>query len=247
MRLDKLLAEGLGLSRADAKRLLASGAVTVEGTPVRSAAEKADPEAQRVCANGRRVELRGNVFLMMNKPLGVVSATRDAAARTALDLVPEPLRRKGLFPAGRLDKYSEGMLLLTDDGDFAHRLLSPRSRLPKVYEVWLDAPVADAALAEVFRAGAYLGGGESASPAILEPIAPDHARVTIFEGIYHEVRRMFDQNGAHVTRLVRVQIGGLPLDPALAPGQVRELTQEELRLLLTEEGGDANACGDERL
>ena len=239
MRMDKLLAAAEGLSRAQAKRLLASGAVTADGRVVRSGAEKVDPQAQSIRVGGRPVQYRAHTYLVMNKPLGVVSSTDDPESRTVLELVPPELAAKGLFPVGRLDKYSEGMLLLSDDGDFAHRVLAPRSHLPKVYDVTLDAPIIDEALVARFAEGVSLGGGERSSPAILEPLAPDRARVTVFEGIYHQVRRMFDRNGAHVTRLFRVQIGGLPLDPALEPGQVRALSEEELLRL-----GDTGETGN---
>ncbi len=229
--MDKLLSAALEVSRADAKRLLASGSVTVNGVPERSGNTKVDPAAQTVCVNGKRISYSEHVYLVMNKPLGVVSSTDDPDSRTVLDLVPKELFRRGLFPVGRLDKYSEGMLILSDDGDFAHRVLSPRSHLPKTYEVTLDAPIIDDRLVQLFAGGVYLGGGERSSPAILEPLSKTAARVTIYEGIYHQVRRMFDQNGAHVTRLFRVQIGGLMLDPALLPGQVRALTDEELAKL----------------
>ncbi len=202
---------------------------------MRSGSEKADPGRSVVLALGRRIVWSEHVYLLMNKPLGVVSSTDDPSSRTVLDLVPPELFRKGLFPAGRLDKYSEGMLILTDDGDFAHRILAPRRHLPKTYEVTLDAPIIDDALAAKFAEGVYLGGGDRSSSAVLIPLAPDRARVTIYEGIYHQVRRMFDQNGAHVTRLIRVQIGGLPLDPALTPGSVRPLTEDELTMLFKTE------------
>lgn len=231
VRLDKLLGTAAGVTRSDAKRLLSSGAVTVDGRSVRSAAEKVDPDVQCILVNGQRVGYSEHAYLVMNKPLGVVSSTDGHDGKTVLDLVPKELFRRGLFPAGRLDKYSEGMLILTDDGEFAHRILAPRHHLPKVYDVTLDAPIIDDALIAEFAKGVYLGGGERSSPAKLVRLDDDHARVTIYEGIYHQVRRMFDQNGAHVTRLVRMQIGGLPLDPALAPGEVRALTDNELRLL----------------
>lgn len=231
IRLDKLLGSAAGLSRADAKRILASGCVLVDGRCVKSGSAKVDPGLQTVLLNGKTLRYREHLYLVMNKPLGVVSSTDDPDSPTVLSLVPEPLRRRGLFPAGRLDKYSTGMLLLTDDGDFAHRIVSPNRHLPKVYEVELDAPILSEALAAEFAKGVYLGGGERSSPSLLEPLGPLQARVTIYEGIYHQVRRMFDQNGAHVVRLRRVQIGGLPLDPALPEGGCRELTGEELEAL----------------
>ncbi|MEG2174381.1 MAG: pseudouridine synthase, partial [Oscillospiraceae bacterium] len=146
--------------------------------------------------------------------------------------LPEALSRRGLFPAGRLDKYSEGMMVLTDDGNFAHRLLSPNRHVPKTYYVEVDQPVVTPQLVLRFREGVFLGDGEHASPAHLEMLSSTSANVTIFEGLYHQVRRMFDHNGAHVTRLVRIRMGNLDLDPMLAAGQCRLLTEMERTQLL---------------
>ncbi len=231
IRLDKLLSTAKGLSRTDAKRLLAGGGVTVDGKTVRSGSDKADTAYQTVLVNGEPVAFKKQLYILMNKPLGVVSSTDDPVSRTVLDLLPPELQRKGLFPAGRLDKYTEGMLLITDDGDFAHRILAPKKHLPKVYEFMLDAPIVNAELVEKFSQGVYLGGGRYSSAALLEPFSETSGRVTIFEGIYHQVRRMFDQNGGKVIGLKRVRIGGLTLDPALPSGESRLLFAEELEKL----------------
>lgn len=228
VRLDKLLSTAKGLSRADAKRLLAGGSVTVDGKIVKSGSEKVDTERQTVLLKGESIVFATHLYILMNKPLGVVSSTDDPVSQTVLDLLAPELRRKGLFPAGRLDKYTEGMLIITDDGDFAHRILAPKKHLPKVYEFELDAPILNAALVEKFSQGVYLGGGRYSSPAILEPFSETAGSVTIFEGIYHQVRRMFDQNGGKVVALKRVRIGGLTLDPTLKPGASRLLFAEEL-------------------
>ena len=231
IRMDKLLAVCLGCSRADAKRLLSSGAVTVDGNTVKSGSAKADPRVQTVMAQGNRLDFVEHLYIVMNKPLGVVSSTDDPDSKTVLDLLGDNLQRKGLFPAGRLDKYSEGMMIITDDGDFAHRFLSPKKHLPKVYEFVLDSPILNDTLVQKFAQGVYLGGGEHSSPAILEPFSQTEGQVTIYEGIYHQVRRMFDQNGGKVVRLKRVQIGGLRLDPSLLPGQSRLLNENEMKIL----------------
>ncbi|MEG1849597.1 MAG: pseudouridine synthase, partial [Oscillospiraceae bacterium] len=146
-RLDKLVSVAMGLSRTAAKKLIVQGAVTVDGKTVRQPDGKADPAAQEICAHGRLLCYRDKLYLLMNKPLGVVSSTDDPDSPTVLELLSPALRRKGLFPAGRLDKYSEGMLIITDDGVFAHRLLAPRRRVPKTYYVELDAPIVNEALA----------------------------------------------------------------------------------------------------
>ena len=232
IRMDKLLSSELGLSRTDAKKLLSQGRVLVDGVAVKSGSDKADTDKSEILVDGKRIAYREFLYLIMNKPLGVVSSTDGHDGETVIDLVPKELFRKGLFPAGRLDKYSEGMLIITDDGAFAHKILAPKSHLPKTYEVTLDAPIINDALVEEFSKGVYLGGGERSSPAKLVPISSSSGRVTIYEGIYHQVRRMFDQNGAHVISLKRIQIGGLPLDEKLAPGQVREMTADELSQLM---------------
>ncbi len=231
IRLDKLLSTAKGFSRTDAKRLLADGAVSVDGRVIKSGSEKADPDRQTVLLNGEPVLFQAHLYILMNKPLGVVSSTDDPTSKTVLELLSPEFQRKGLFPAGRLDKYTEGMLIITDDGDFAHRIVAPKKHLPKVYEFELDAPVLNAELVEKFSQGVYLGGGRYSSPAILEPLSETAGKVTIFEGIYHQVRRMFDQNGGKVTRLNRICIGGLLLDPALLPGESRLLFPEEMEKL----------------
>ena len=230
-RLDRLVSVGLGCPRSQARRLVLKGAVSVDETVCKSTNLRFDAEEHRFSCEGRAFVPLLNIYLMMNKPLGVVSSTKDPQSSTVLDLLPEKFRRPKLFPAGRLDKFSEGLMILTDDGDFAHRMLSPKHHVPKTYAVEVDAPVVDEHLAEVFAKGAYLGGGQTASPAQMQVLSPTSAIVTIREGLYHQVRRMFDQNGAHVTRLVRVAIGNLPLDPELKPGQSKQLTELE-RLLI---------------
>ena len=231
MRMDRLLSVCMGCSRADAKRLLSSGAVTVDGKTFKSGSEKADPLLQTVLVQGKRLIFREHLYILMNKPLGVVSSTDDPDSKTVIALLDANLQRKGLFPAGRLDKYTEGMMIITDDGDFAHRILSPKKHLPKIYEFSLNAPILNQALVHKFAQGVYLGGGEYSSPAILQPITESPGRVTIYEGIYHQVRRMFDQNGGKVTSLKRIQIGGLPLDETLQPGESRLMRDEEFEKL----------------
>lgn len=231
IRLDKLLSSAKCCSRADAKRLLSSGSVTVDGKTVKQGSAKADPNIQKVLVDGKLLVFHEHLYILMNKPLGVVSSTDDPDSKTVLELLDEKLMRRGLFPAGRLDKYTEGMMMITDDGEFAHRILAPKKRMPKIYEFTLDAPIINEVLVEKFSQGVYLGGGEYSSPAVLDPLSPTEGRVTIFEGIYHQVRRMCDQNGGKVTRLKRVQIGGLSLDPTLSAGQSRLLREDEIKKL----------------
>lgn len=231
IRLDKLLSVSGGCSRADAKRLLSKGAVTVDGKTVKSGSVKVDSDAQTVILNGKQLTYSEHIYIIMNKPLGVVSSTDDPQSQTVLDILPEELMRKGLFPAGRLDKYTDGMMLITDDGEFAHNILAPKKHLPKLYRFTLDAPILNDELVKKFKGGVYLGGGEYSSPAYLTVDSPTEGRVMIFEGIYHQVRRMFDQNGGKVISLTRIRIGGLDLPDDLSSGESRLLTAEELEKL----------------
>lgn len=229
-RLDKVLASQSTWSRRDVKELIRGGRVTVNGVPVRDAGGKVDWEADRVAVDGREILLRPHLYIMMNKPAGVVSASRDDSCPTVVDLVPPELRRQGLFPAGRLDKDTTGMVIITDDGALAHRILSPRSHVPKVYLARLDCPVT-AEMAEGFARGIPLGEDGVTLPAELEKLDRDLARVTLREGMYHQIKRMFAACGAKVLELHRISMGALVLDETLAPGQCRELTPHELDLL----------------
>jgi len=231
VRLDKLLSTAAGCSRADAKKLLSSGAVMIDGVTVKQGSQKLDPDKQTVFIQGKAVSYREHSYIIMNKPLGVVSSTDDHDGKTVLDILPPELVRKGLFPAGRLDKYTCGMMIITDDGDFAHRILAPKKHLPKIYQFEVDAPILTEQLQKKFLQGVYLGGEEYSSPSYLRIDSPTCGRVMIFEGIYHQVRRMFDQNGGKVITLKRIKIGGLPLPSDLKEGESREMTSEELEQL----------------
>ena len=233
MRLDKLIA-GAGLStRSEAKKLIREGHVTVEGQSVTDPAAHCDSEAD-VRLNGERVRWQEFLYLMMNKPAGFLSVTEDPRAPTVLELLPPELRKRNLSPAGRLDKDSEGLLILTSDGDFCHRVISPRSGVEKEYYIEVDRPFPEGAEA-LFSSGAVLEDGEVCLPARLEP-AGDRmsARVFLREGKYHQVKRMALAAGTRVTYLKRLSVGGVALDGKLAPGQYRELTREE-RLRICEE------------
>lgn len=229
-RLDKVLAAQSTWSRKDVKELIRKGRVTVNGLPERRPDRKICWETDRVEVEGRPLVLRRHLYLMMNKPAGVVSATRDESCPTVVDLVPPELRRQGLFPAGRLDKDTTGMVIITDDGDLSHRILSPRSHVPKVYLARLDCLLTNE-MAEGFSRGIPLGEEGTTLPAELKPLDVDLALVTLREGMYHQIKRMFAFYGAGVLELHRVSMGALALDETLAPGQCRELTPAELELL----------------
>ena len=240
LRLDRIIAAQGEYSRRDVKKLAARGVITVNGSVVKRTEEKIDPDRDQVCINGKALMLRTHVYIMLNKPQGVVSASRDPKEKTVVDLVPPQLRRKGLFPAGRLDKDTTGFVLITDDGELAHRILSPKSHVPKTYIAVLDRPITEVNIAE-FSQGIVLDGGEVCKPALLSherdgPVQPA-ARVVLREGMYHQIKRMFYQSGIQVLALERIAMGNVQLDPALPAGGCRELTTQELAAIECREDG----------
>ena len=231
-RLDKLLADSGTVSRSEAKLLLRAGRVTVDGAVVRSGAEKFDPEAATVHVDGEVLNCSARRYLMLYKPAGLLSATEDAKQPTVLDLLPAQLRRQGLVPVGRLDKDTTGLLLLTNDGGFAHRVISPKQHVPKVYRATVEGRLEKADVL-AFAEGLNLADGTGCLPAELEILEPALGQVTVYEGKYHQVKRMFAARGKHVTALHRLSVGGLELDAALSPGVFRELTEAELASIFT--------------
>ena len=230
MRLDKYLSDATAYSRREIRGLVRRNAVTVNGAIAKNADMKIDENKDAVCVEGRIVEYRKFIYLMLNKPQGYLSATEDDRDPVVTDLVPEELKHFAVFPVGRLDKDTEGLLLLTNDGQFDHELMSPRKNLFKRYYAELDMP---ATLDDIkaFAAGMVFKDF-TARPARLE-IDPGDARkvfVEIAEGKYHQVKRMCEQVGKNVVYLKRVAIGSLQLDNSLECGKVRELTAEELAL-----------------
>ena len=228
MRLDKYLAETAQCTRSEAKTLLSRGRVTVNG----AVCKKGDTqlrEGDSVAVDGAPLAYQQFVYLMLNKPEGVVSASTDKRDTTVVDLVKDAFPRRQLFPAGRLDKTSTGFVLLTDDGTLAHDILAPGRHVPKQYLVTLDTPLTNA-MRVGFAAGVTLADGQTLAPAEVEPAGADPCvvRVTLHQGVYHQIKRMFGVYGAGVNGLHRDAIGGLALDPALAPGQWRELSAEEV-------------------
>ncbi len=229
-RLDKVLAGQSTWSRREVRDWIKGGLVTVNGAPVRDPGQKIIQETDRVAVKGRKITLRRNLYLMMDKPAGVVSASRDDGCPTVVDLVPPELKRPGLFPAGRLDKDTTGMVIITDDGALAHRILSPKSHVPKVYLARIDDFITNAMI-QGFAQGIPVGEEGVTLPAELVALDLDLARVTLREGMYHQIKRMFASYGAKVLELRRVSMGGLVLDGTLGPGGCRELTPRELILL----------------
>ena len=234
-RLDKAIAMQGALSRSEVKSLIRKGEVTVNGQVVKSADFGVDFDSDTIAVQGRELTLRQHLYLMMNKPKGVVSASEDRHERTVVDLVPEHLFRKGLFPAGRLDKTSTGFVLLTDDGAFAHDILSPKKHIPKTYHALVDGPITEQ-MERDFAQGIRIGPDQTL-PASLKKISycerGDWGEVILREGLYHQIKRMFGVYGAGVNALHRDAIGGLALDESLAAGQWRELTADEVAKITT--------------
>ena len=231
-RLDKTLAAaGVG-TRKEVRALIKQGRISVDGEIVLDPAAHVDPERSEIFVDALPLA-RGTMTFMLNKPAGVVTAARDASHPTVLDLFPEPLARR-LFPAGRLDKDTEGLLIVTSDGDLCHRLISPRHGVEKEYLARLDGNL-DPGIARRFADGIALKDGTVTRPARLDIVSPGPepvARVIVTEGKYHQVKRMFAACGLGVTALKRVRIGSLRLDESLEPGAYRELSESEIALLL---------------
>ena len=230
MRIDKMLSECTGESRSDIKKLIKQGRVCVNGVPVRSPDTKIDENRDTVTLDGRQVEYRPFIYIMLNKPEGYVSATEDSREPTVMELMPDEYKKRGIFPAGRLDKYTTGLMILTNDGQFAHEALSPRSHVEKTYVVTLrDTLTADDVAA--FHEGIYIEGGYKTKSAVLEITGSHNARVTLREGRYHQIKQMFGARGNRVLTLKRISFGGLLLPDDLKEGESRELTKEELALV----------------
>ena len=233
MRLDKYLAETAQCTRSEAKTMLQKGRVTVNG----AVCKKGDTqlkEADVVSVDGRLLKYQKFVYIMLNKPEGVVSASTDKRDTTVVDLVGNAYPRRELFPAGRLDKTSTGFVLLTDDGGFAHDILAPKRHVSKTYTVVIDTPLTDE-MKDGFAGGVTLADGTELSPAEVEAVSEDGltVRVKLKQGVYHQIKRMFGVYGAGVNALHRDAIGGLALDESLAPGEWRELSDDEVAEITT--------------
>ena len=232
MRLDKFLADmGVG-TRTEVKKLIRQGKVTVDGMTCMMPDEKINSTCQQICFEGKQVSYEAFEYYMLNKPAGVVSATTDARDKTVLDLIVSR-KRKDLFPVGRLDKDTEGLLLITNDGELAHRLLAPKKHVDKVYYAKIEGIVTCEDV-ELFSKGLSIGNGEVAKPSKLEILVSgeiSEIHVTIQEGKFHQVKRMFEAVGKEVLYLKRLSMGTLALDETLKPGEYRMLTEKELEEL----------------
>ncbi len=229
-RIDKLISSQGLMSRSEVKALIKKGEVTVNGKVVTDSGTKVS-YSDDICISGEKLFQSEHVYIMLNKPQGVVSASTDKRDKTVVDILPEQLKRKNLFPAGRLDKDTTGFCLITDDGDFAHNILSPSRHVTKTYIAEISNPIDYEKAKEGFSDGVILEDGTVLLSAVLELLKDSDNpvfKVIIKEGKYHQIKRMFASFGATVTKLKRIAIGGLPLDDTLPEGYARLITGEEL-------------------
>ena len=232
-RLDKLISSQGEYSRKQAQQLIKDGVVKVDGIQVRDRGAHVDPDSSSVEINGIPFSLEKFVYLMLNKPKGVVSASNDRTQKTVVDLAPDEYKGRNLFPAGRLDMTTTGFVLLTDDGDFAHRILSPKNHIEKTYEARLAEAITTEQLKTVAD-GIVLGDGTECMPAelkILEDGDNPLVEIKICEGKYHQIKRMFAAAGNGVIELRRTKMGELPLDSELPEGFCRKLNETEVKLI----------------
>ena len=226
-RLDKFISNQTLLSRNDARKAIFTGRVKVNGEVVCKIDFKIDTDADRVSLDGEDIEFNKYVYLIMNKPKGILSATTDKKAKTAVDLLPEIYKKRNIFPAGRLDKDSTGMLLLTDDGEFAHKITGPKHHIEKAYIVELDGEITDEVI-EGFKNGVTLYDGEECVSAVCERLNATTARVILTEGKYHQIKRMFGVYSLGVNSLHRERIGALTLPKELKEGQFCKINPQNL-------------------
>lgn len=229
IRLDKYLADMSVGTRAEVKKYIRQGKVKIDGEIVKSPERKIDASTQSVCYDGKNIVYKQFEYYMLNKPSGVISATTDAKEKTVVDLIETKIR-KDLFPVGRLDKDTEGLLLITNDGELSHRLLSPKKHVDKVYYAKVEGVVTPEDQ-RIFAEGVAIGEGEVTKPAKLDILSSgmiSEIELTIQEGKFHQVKRMFEAVGKKVIYLKRLSMGTLQLDDGLASGEYRTLTQEEL-------------------
>ena len=231
MRLDKFLTVTGGCTRSEAKKLIRGGGVTVNGACVKSADTNVDEYNDEIIFCGKRAEYRKYTYIMLNKPEGVVSATEDGREKTVLDLLPADVRTRGMFPCGRLDKNTLGLMLLTDNGELAHRLLAPKTHVSKVYRFKSKFPVSEAD-AKRFENGLTLDDGYETKPAQITLTGEgNEGYITLVEGKYHQIKRMLDALGNKITYLERVSFADLTLDTSLGRGEWRYLTDSEIASL----------------
>lgn len=236
-RLDKLIALNCNVSRKDARQLIKDGKVKKNGQTMLRAEELIDTDKDTVDVAGCNFVMKDHVYIMLNKPQGVITATEDKHKKTVIDLIPEELARRSLFPCGRLDRDTTGLLLITDDGELCHKIMSPAHHVYKTYIAQLARPLTDEAVS-ILQNGITLDDGTECLPAKVKAFEKDslpYAQIKIREGKYHQVKRMMAAVGNHVEQLDRVQIGALKLDASIERGGCREIDEEELKLIFEDD------------
>ncbi|MBQ3547200.1 MAG: pseudouridine synthase [Clostridia bacterium] len=231
-RFDKIIATQFNISRKDARIAIRRGKATLDGKVLRDFGALVNVESD-ITFNGQALNYKKYIYILMNKPKGVLSASSDKNKQTVVDLVPEHLRRQGMFPVGRLDKDTTGFLIITDDGEFAHKAISPKYEVYKSYIVTLDGSLTDE-MVKAFAEGIVLADGTRCRKAELEIISDNIARVKICEGKYHQIKRMFGVVGLGVNELKRESVGALTLPKGLEEGACIELSTEEIKVIFTD-------------
>ena len=230
-RLDKIIASQYGISRSITKAIIHRGKVKIDGAVVRDPSLQVDIDAVSIEYKGQVLNYKEHIYIIMNKPKGVLSASEDKSRETVVDLVPKELSRQGLFPVGRLDRDTVGLMILTNNGQLAHSLLSPKHHVAKEYYFTSAEPL-DADAESAFIEGITLAGGYECKPAELYlDEGRREGRIVLTEGKYHQIKRMIASRDNRVTSLERISFGGIPLDKSLARGEWRYLTDEEISLL----------------
>lgn len=233
MRLDKFISSQLNISRKDARAAILRGRAAVDGTTVRAADFKIDENADSVTFDGQALSYKKHIYIIMNKPRGVLSASDDKRQPTVIDIIPEKLRRNGLFPVGRLDKDTTGLLIITDDGDFAHRVLSPKKEIFKTYIAVLDGEIT-LDMPEKFLNGIVLADGTKCRRAFLRRVDKNTAEIKICEGKFHQIKRMFGTVGLGVNALERTAVGNFYLPEDLPQGACSETDSEALESIFSD-------------
>ena len=233
MRLDKFISSQLNISRKDARAAILRGRAAVDVTTVRAADFKIDENADSVTFDGQALSYKKHIYIIMNKPRGVLSASDDKRQPTVIDIIPEKLRRNGLFPVGRLDKDTTGLLIITDDGDFAHRVLSPKKEIFKTYIAVLDGEITPD-MPEKFLNGIVLADGTKCRRAFLRRVDKNTAEIKICEGKFHQIKRMFGTVGLGVNALERTAVGNFYLPEDLPQGACSETDSEALESIFSD-------------
>ncbi len=233
LRLDKFLSTQTSITRSEIKKLLSKNKVTVEGKIVKDGSLKIDPSTTEVILDGKKIEYRDKIYIILNKPQGYICATHDKKEKTVMELLPEEYRRKDIFPAGRLDKDTVGMVLLTNDGELSHKILSPKSHIPKYYIVKLAETFKNEYI-QKFKQSVVIDGGEVCLPAKVRGFEKcgNTALLEICEGKFHQVKRMFEAVENKVLKLERIQMGNLPIPTKLGLGEHIEIMHKDVENLL---------------